>query len=440
MSSWLGGIISKLSPRKSVSLSNLSEDGTDSSNPIVENIEPDHRTTDYMEINEKRITRAAKTKRRRSSSQTKSVPPSPKPPGSPMQRRLSALLLREKSPARRFLTTGLNMLTRNATTSPPMSSPEGSDSEQDHTDGNQPERNPNCIEQNETQEDCYTSWVSGYVDSANIVKKQLFTNNVASASTSTSAQIIFSNETEVAQGQVIDAATSTDDSSFAPMESTEAQKETSEADKQEASPRTRSGTRVLRPRQESPKRKLFPFNFEIKKRKRGPEFTVQEEREIVDYFKTQGGFAKRGGNSVWKKMELAGVCHPRPWQSLKQRFHAYILPDLDHFGVTEEDLLSVTVQEVQPQVGDAEAEKEFQLELSEEEEEEDNFEDASENFDDQHSPTGGADEQSPSTPLRSYPGDLLLPSTPVNSSIKGSAVPGTPVYDCQVLKRFIIVC
>ena len=141
MSSWLGGIISKLSPRKSVSLSNLSEDGTDSSNPIVENIEPDHRTTDYMEINEKRITRAAKTKRRRNSSQTKSVPPSPKPSGSPMQRRLSALLLREKSPARRFLTTGLNMLTRNATTSPPMSSPEGSDSEQDHTDGNQPEQN-----------------------------------------------------------------------------------------------------------------------------------------------------------------------------------------------------------------------------------------------------------------------------------------------------------
>ena len=432
MSSWLGGIISKLSPRKSVSLSNLSEDGTDSSNPIVENIEPDHRTTDYMEINEKRITRAAKTKRRRNSSQTKSVPPSPKPSGSPMQRRLSALLLREKSPARRFLTTGLNMLTRNATTSPPMSSPEGSDSEQDHTDGNQPERNPNCIEQNETQEDCYTSWVSGYVDSANIVKKQLFTNNVASASTSTSAQIISSNETEVAQGQVIDAATSTDDSSFAPMESTEAREETCEANKQEASPRTRSGTRVLRPRQESPKRKLFPFNFEIKKRKRGPEFTVQEEREIVDYFKTHhGGFAKRGGNSVWKKMELAEVCHPRPWQSLKQRFHAYILPDLDHFGVTEEDLLSVTVQEVQPQVDDAEAEKEFQLELSEEEEEEDNFEDASENFE---------DKQTPSTPLRSYPGDLVLPSTPVNSSIKGSAVPGTPVYECQVLKRFIIVC
>merc|ERR1712083_160909 len=94
---------------------------------------------------------------------------------------------------------------------------------------------------------------------------------------------------------------------------------------------------------------------------------------------------------------------------------------------------SVTVQEVQPQVGDAEAEKELQLELSKEEEEEDNFEDASENFDDQLSPTGGADEQTPSTPLRPSPGDLVLPSTPVNSSIKGSAVPGTPVYECQVL-------
>jgi len=455
MSSWLGGIISKLSPRKSISLSNLSEDGTDSSTPIVENIEPDHRTTDYLEINEKRITRTAKIKRRRNTSQTQSVPPSPKPSGSPMQRRLSALLLREKSPARRFLTTGLNMLTRNATTSPPMSSPEGSDSEQDHTDGNQNEGNPaepTDIQQNEETEDRYTSWVSGYVDSANMVKKQLFAKQASAeeASTSKAAHVLASNETEVAQGEVIDAATSTDDSNFAPMEPTpkhkkrksstpvpqkENEKETScttEANKERSGSRT--STRELRPRQESPKRKLFPFHFELKKRKRGPDFTVQEEREIVDHFKAHGGFGKRGGNTVWKQMELAGVCHPRPWQSLKQRFHAYILQDLDHFGVTEEDLLSVTVPEAQSQVDDTRAEKELQLELSnDEEEEEENFEDASEDVENQLSLTSDAGEETPSTPIRASADDQALPTTPINSSIKGSAVPGTPVYECQVL-------
>ena len=151
MSSWLGGIISKLSPRKSTSLSNLSEDGTDTSTtPFVENIEPDHRTTDYLEINVKRTTKTGKIKRRRNTSQTQSVPPSPKGCGSPMQRRLSALLLREKSPARRFLTTGLDMLTRNTTTSPPVSSPEGSDTEQDQTDGRK--KDCNRTEQNDTSE------------------------------------------------------------------------------------------------------------------------------------------------------------------------------------------------------------------------------------------------------------------------------------------------
>merc|ERR1712130_962588 len=61
-----------------------------------------------------------------------------------------------------------------------------------------------------------------------------------------------------------------------------------------------------RPRQESPKRKLFPFHFEIRKRKRGPDFTVQEEHEIVDHFKTHGGFGKRGGNTVWSKRGGSG--------------------------------------------------------------------------------------------------------------------------------------
>ena len=161
----------------------------------------------------------------------------------------------------------------------------------------------------------------------------------------------------------------------------------------------------------------------------------------MERFKTKGGFNKRGGNAVWKEMELAGVCHPRPWQSLKQRFHAYILPDLDHFGVTEEELLSVTVKEVLVQEEDTLPEKALQLELTDDEqiegEEEEDFEDASEEL----PPTS---KDTPSTPARGSPDnqvvseDLSSPSTPINSSIKGSAVPGTPVYECQVLRTYKI--
>ena len=472
MSSWLGGIISKLSPRKSTSLSNLSEDGTSTSTtPFVENIEPDHRTTDYLEINVKRTTKTGKIKRRRNTSQTQSVPPSPKACGSPMQRRLSALLLREKSPARRFLTTGLDMLTRNTTTSPPVSSPEGSDTEQDQTDGRKKDHNP--TEQNDTTEitdpsdrieekevdagsnaDPYNTWVSGYVASANIVKKQLFTSNVAStfrgeASSSKSAEVVPYSETEVAQ-EVLpdhDATTSTENSNIASTDQIKKQRKRKEsipllqdnrqkdAEPDASQDKSRTSTRGLRRRQESPKRKLHPFNFELKKRKRGPDFTVTEEREIVEHFKTKGGFSKRGGNAVWKEMELAGVCHPRPWQSLKQRFHAYILPDLDHFGVTEEELLSVAVKEVLVQEEDTLPENALQLELTDDEqveEEQEDFEDASEEL-----PPSSKD--TPSTPARGSPDnqvvsdDISPPSTPINSSIKGSAVPGTPVYECQVL-------
>merc|ERR1719192_379218 len=383
-----------------------------------------------------------------------------------------AKYLREKSPARRFLTTGLDMLTRNTTTSPPVSSPEASDTEQDQTDGRKKDRNP--TEQNDSSEitdpsdrneekevdvasnaDPYNNWVSGYVASANIVKKQLFTSNVASTSwgegsSSKSVEVVPYSETEVAQGVLPDhdATTSTENFNIAPTDQIKKQRkrkgsipllqgnQQKDAEADATQEKSRTSTRELRRRQESPKRKLHPFNFELKKRKRGPDFTVTEEREIVEHFKTKGGFNKRGGNAVWKEMELAGVCHPRSWQSLKQRFHAYILPDLDHFGVTEEELLAVTVKEVLVQEEDTFPEKALQLELTddeqEEEEEEEDFEDASEEL-----PPSSKD--SPSTPARGCPDnqvvsdDLSLPSTPINSSIKGSAVPGTPVYECQVL-------
>ena len=422
MSSWLGGIISKLSPRKSVSLSNLFEDGTDSSTPVVENIEPEHRTTDYLEVREKRITRAEKIKRKRSLSKTKTPPPS----STPIKRRLSELLLREKSPGRRFLETGLDMLTRNTATSPPTSSevtPDASDSDS----------NPA-----EATEEPYCTWVNDYVSSAELAKKRLFggeTSTTATISTASETSIeTYSSQTEIILDEqvtveVSNASASENiviEASSSPRDELTTDEEMARVNARKSMPRQAKIAREI-----SPKRKLFPFNFEIKKRKRGPDFTVKEEREIVEFFKVQGGFKNRGGNTVWKKMEERGVCRPRTWQSLKQRFQAFICHDLQHFGVTEDQLLAVDegtrtetsmtasllddhsqLQETSnhdPNDGSTNAAKES----------DEIFEDASEEVD-------MSIDYDITAPLQ-------CPATPETSSIKGSAVPGTPVYKCQVL-------
>jgi hypothetical protein len=74
--------------------------------------------------------------------------------------------------------------------------------------------------------------------------------------------------------------------------------------------------------------------------KRGSPYCREEEQEIINYFLRHGGFLSRGGNMVWRQMEdSAGTCPGRTWQSLKERFNKFTLPNLHLFGVKKRDLI-----------------------------------------------------------------------------------------------------
>jgi hypothetical protein len=75
----------------------------------------------------------------------------------------------------------------------------------------------------------------------------------------------------------------------------------------------------------------------------GGSFTLKEEEQMVDFFRTRGGFGQRGGNAVWQRMVAEGVCPGRSWQSLKKCFQRRLLGRgrLAEFQATEEALLAV---------------------------------------------------------------------------------------------------
>ena len=69
-------------------------------------------------------------------------------------------------------------------------------------------------------------------------------------------------------------------------------------------------------------------------------YTMTEERAVVDYLLRHGGYAQRGGNTVWRAMERQGVCSGRSWQSLKSRFDKHIVSNLAKLGVTKSELVA----------------------------------------------------------------------------------------------------
>ena len=80
----------------------------------------------------------------------------------------------------------------------------------------------------------------------------------------------------------------------------------------------------------------------LKRRKRGPPFSREEERAMISFFLTRGGFSQRGGTTVWREMERARTCPGRTWQSLKQRFNMFVHNNLEKFNVTKTALMGVT--------------------------------------------------------------------------------------------------
>ena len=69
-------------------------------------------------------------------------------------------------------------------------------------------------------------------------------------------------------------------------------------------------------------------------------YTMAEERAVLDYLLRHGGYANRGGNTVWRAMERQGVCSGRSWQSVKSRFAKHIVTNLARFGVTKSELVA----------------------------------------------------------------------------------------------------
>ena len=80
----------------------------------------------------------------------------------------------------------------------------------------------------------------------------------------------------------------------------------------------------------------------FKRRKRGPPFSKEEERAMISFFLTRGGFSQRGGTTVWREMEQARTCPGRTWQSLKQRFNMFVHNNLEKFKVTKTTMMGVT--------------------------------------------------------------------------------------------------
>ena len=70
-----------------------------------------------------------------------------------------------------------------------------------------------------------------------------------------------------------------------------------------------------------------------------------EEMAIIRYFLENGGYVSQRGNAIWKMMEEWKVCPDRTWMSMKHHWDKWIHPQLNNFGVTEEELVAVDERE-----------------------------------------------------------------------------------------------
>ena len=59
-------------------------------------------------------------------------------------------------------------------------------------------------------------------------------------------------------------------------------------------------------------------------------FTVDEDQLIIKYLSTHHLLNATKGNSTWEEMAETGIFNNRSWQSLKNRFLRYILPNIQN--------------------------------------------------------------------------------------------------------------
>ncbi|KAB7494787.1 hypothetical protein Anas_01020, partial [Armadillidium nasatum] len=72
----------------------------------------------------------------------------------------------------------------------------------------------------------------------------------------------------------------------------------------------------------------------VKRRKQY--YSIDEEREILNYIVKKRYFFRVKGNAIWKDMENKKVCGSRTWQSMKERYLNHIIPKIGQFNLTPE--------------------------------------------------------------------------------------------------------
>ena len=75
----------------------------------------------------------------------------------------------------------------------------------------------------------------------------------------------------------------------------------------------------------------FMVNFRVP-------YSKREEKAIVKFFLTQGGYGGRKGVAIWKRMQAQEICPNRTWQSMKARWEKFIIKDLAKYDVTVRQL------------------------------------------------------------------------------------------------------
>ena len=65
-------------------------------------------------------------------------------------------------------------------------------------------------------------------------------------------------------------------------------------------------------------------------------FTEKEDVAILKYISKTKRYSDTRGVGLWKDMEMHGICRPRTWQSLKERYRKRILRDLKKYNLPQE--------------------------------------------------------------------------------------------------------
>ena len=69
-------------------------------------------------------------------------------------------------------------------------------------------------------------------------------------------------------------------------------------------------------------------------------YTMTEDKVILDYIISHNQYHGVGGAKLWKEMEKESVLGGRSWQGMKLRFHGVIMEDLESYNLTNDQTAS----------------------------------------------------------------------------------------------------